>query len=249
MSNASRLPTVVSIVLVMALTACARPEATGGIHDPYEANNRNVHDANREVDRTRLRPTSYSYGRNVPEPVRRGVSNFATNLSLPGDVINNVLQFRLGDALQNTGRFLVNSTVGLGGILDPGSKIGLVREETDFGETLYVWGVAEGSYLEIPLLGPSTTRDAVGKGVDFFLDPVGSVIGKPEIYAVTGSKVLNRLDTRFRYGSTIDSVLYDSADSYAQSRLFYLENRRFQLSGGQERSNEDRYDIYEESFE
>ena len=249
MSNAVRFPTILSIVLVLVLSACARPEATGGLHDPYEVNNRNVHEANREIDRNNLRPTAYSYGENVPEPVRRGVSNFATNLSLPGDVINNLLQFRIGDALQNTGRFLVNSTVGLGGILDPGSKIGLERQATDFGETLYVWGVGEGAYLELPLLGPSTTRDAIGPGVDVFLDPVGSAFGSPEIYAVRGSKVLNRLENRFRFGSTIDSVLYESADSYTQTQLFYLENRRFELSGGVEGGNAELYDIYEESFE
>ena len=249
MSNAVRFPTILSIVLVLVLSACARPEATGGLHDPYEVNNRNVHEANRQIDRNNLRPTAYSYGENVPEPVRRGVSNFATNLSLPGDVINNLLQFRIGDALQNTGRFLVNSTVGLGGILDPGSKIGLERQATDFGETLYVWGVGEGAYLELPLLGPSTTRDAIGKGVDVFLDPVGSAFGSPEIYAVRGSKVLNRLENRFRFGSTIDSVLYESADSYTQTQLFYLENRRFELSGGVEGGSAELYDIYEESFE
>lgn len=238
-----------AVLLCLLLAACATPEVSSGIHDPYEATNRKIHENNRKIDRNVLRPVAYAYGETVPEPIRIGVGNFSNNLSLPGDVVNNILQFRLDDAIHNTVRFMVNTTIGLGGILDPGTAIGLDARETDFGETLHVWGVAEGAYLELPSLGPSTQRDAVGKGVDILLNPLSYVVRKPERYALPASGVAARLGDRYRFGTTIDSVLYDSADSYAQSRLLYLENRRFQLSGGLEQDDQELYDIYEETFE
>jgi len=241
--------TKLAVLGCLLLAACATPEVASGIHDPYEVTNRKIHESNRNIDRKVLRPVAYAYGESVPEPVRIGVSNFADNLSLPGDVVNNILQFRLDDAIHNTVRFMVNTTIGLGGVLDPGTAIGLTARETDFGETLHVWGVGEGAYLELPSLGPSTQRDAVGRGVDIFLNPLSYIVRKPERYALPASGVAARLGDRYRFGGTLDSVLYDSADSYAQARLVYLENRRFQLSGDLEQDDEDLYDIYEETFE
>ena len=231
------------------LSACATPEVSSGINDPYEVTNRKIHERNRKTDRNILRPVAYAYGENVPEPIRIAVSNFSDNLSLPGHVVNNLLQFRIEDALHNTVRFMFNTTIGLGGVLDPGTRLGLTGTDTDFGETRYVWGVNEGAYLELPSLGPSTQRDAVGKGVDLFLNPLSYVVRTPERYAKPATGVLSRLGDRYRFGETIDSVLYDSADSYAQTRLLYLEARRFQLLGGAEQNDEELYDIYEETFE
>ncbi len=241
--------TILVLAMVTLLSACATTQPATGINDPYERVNREIHESNVRIDRKVLRPASLDYGNNVPDPMRRGISNFASNLALPGIVVNDVLQFKLADALQNTSRFLINSTVGLGGILDPGTRIGLEERGTDFGETLYVWGVGEGPYLELPSLGPSTTRDAVGKGVDMIINPVRYLVGWPEVLSVSAAGALKLIDTRFRLGSTVDSILYESADSYAQSRLLYLENRRFQLSGGAQASNVELYDIYEETYE
>ncbi len=170
--------------LLVILSACTSPEVTSGINDPYEAANRKNHERNRKIDRNFLRPVAYAYGENVPQPIRNGVRNFAGNLSVPGDIVNNILQFRLDDAIHNSVRFMVNTTIGIGGVLDPGTAIGLDARDTDFGETLYVWGVGEGPYRELPAMGPSTTRDAVGKGVDMFLNPLGRVVRKPERYAL-----------------------------------------------------------------
>lgn len=240
---------VLAAALLVFLSACATPEVTSGINDPYEVTNRKIHERNRQTDRNILRPVAYAYGENVPEPIRKGASNFAGNLSLPGDIVNNLLQFRIEDALHNTVRLMFNSTIGIGGLFDPGTRVGLTGKETDFGETLHVWGVEEGAYLELPALGPSTQRDAVGKGVDIFLNPLRYVVRTPERYAQPATGVMARLGDRYRFGETIDSVLYDSADSYAQTRLLYLESRRFKLSGGASQNDEELYDIYEETVE
>jgi phospholipid-binding lipoprotein MlaA len=165
----------------------------------------------------------------MPEPLRRGIGNFAGNVDLPRSVVNNVLQLRPQDAAHNTLRFVVNSTVGVLGLFDPASRIGLDARETDFGATLYVWGVGEGHYQELPVLGPSTARDTFGAVVDMALNPLSYVLPSPEKYSTTVAKGLSTLGDRYTYGTTVDSILYESADSYAQARVLYLENRRYEL--------------------
>lgn len=232
--------------VLLLLSACAGPDVASGIYDPLEVRNREIHEGNRQLDKDLLGPASNAYGTGLPEPVRNGVGHFASNLGVPGTVVNDLLQFRIGDALHNTARFLLNTTVGLGGILDPAKEIGLEQRPSDFGETLHVWGFKEGAYRELPVLGPSTTRDAVGTVVDFFLDPIALVIPAPERYISTLASGASKIGDRYRFGETVESILHESADSYAQARLLYLENRRFQLGQDDLETNEELYDIYEE---
>ena len=158
--------TVVLGVVVAVLTGCATPRVTQGTNDPYEAQNRAVHAYNKRSDRTFLRPVSQAYGKSVPEPLRNGISNFAGNIDLPRSVVNDVLQANVDDAAHNAVRFLINSTFGIAGIFDPASAWGLDARTSDFGETLHVWGATEGHYVELPVLGPSTKRDAFGRLLD-----------------------------------------------------------------------------------
>jgi phospholipid-binding lipoprotein MlaA len=196
------------------------------------------------LDRNILSPLSKTYTDVVPDPVEDSVSNFARNLSLPGKVVNNVLQLDLSSAARNTARFALNSTVGLAGLFDPSQKIGLVEKSTDFGETLQGWGVAEGAYLELPLFGPSNMRDGLARFVDMlFLDPTGQILKPPVSEYRSASTVGALLQTRQIYGAQIDEVLYGSADSYAQSRLVYLQSRRFEL---RDIANDDYIDPYAE---
>ncbi|NEX45982.1 MlaA family lipoprotein [Pseudotabrizicola algicola] len=215
------------------LAACAQKPAPTGFSDPLEANNREIHEFNRSVDRAILRPVANTFRSGTPGarpgPVMQGVTNFAQNLDVPGAVVNTLLQGRPQFALENTLRFALNTTVGIGGLFDPASAIGLHGKTTDFGETLHVWGVGEGNYVELPLLGPSTERDMVGRIVDIGLNPMRYVLPKPESNIVPVAKVVSSVGERSRYSETVDSVLYESADSYAQARLLYLQNRRFQL--------------------
>ena len=234
---------IVSIVL--GLSACTPAPQPVGDNDPFEAQNRSVHRANVDLDRVVVRPVSQAYGAVVPQPVRRGVSNFASNLAAPGLILNNLMQARIDEAATNAFRFIFNSTFGLGGMLDFATEAGIPEASTDFGETLYVWGVPEGSYTELPLLGPSTSRHVAGRVVDFAINPLRVVTATPESGIITGTRIGARIGDRYRYSDVIDGVLYESADSYAQSKLLYLQNRRFALSGSQAADDFDPYeDVY-----
>ena len=224
-----RLP--VPLLATVLLAACGAGPAADGFNDPYEATNRKVHAFNKGVDRALVGPAAKGYGA-VPEPLKRAVGNVADTLDLPGDIANNLLQLRLAAAAQNTLRLGVNLTFGLAGTMDVSSELGLEGRPTDFGETLHVWGVGEGPYLELPLAGPSTVRDTVGTVVDVALNPVRLALPEKEATAATALKLFSRLGDRDRFSDTVDSLLYDSADSYAQARLLYLQNRRFQLGKG-----------------
>lgn len=221
------------VILLGILGACGPAPLPPGdsIPDADEAQNRAMHELNIVLDRTVLRPASRGYGTALPEPVRDGIDNVASNLAQPSYVLNNLLQFRLGEATHNTLRFLVNSTVGIGGLLDPATAIGLDERDTDFGETMYVWGLPEGDFVMLPVFGPSTTRDTVGLLVDIATNPVRQVVPAGDRVYIDGLEFIDRFGDRYETRETIDDILYESADSYAQLRSLYLQNRRFELAG------------------
>ncbi|QOL83211.1 VacJ family lipoprotein [Pseudooceanicola spongiae] len=214
------------------MAGCARPSpeaATQQYFDPYEARNRKIHAFNKGLDKAVLRPVGVAYATVVPEEFATLVQNFGENLATPADVVNDVLQFRLKDAFINTVRFTMNSTIGVGGLIDAATLWGIPARDTDFGETLYVWGVQEGAYMELPIRGPSTERDTAGRIVDFFTNPLSYILPSPEKSYGTEARVVSAIGYRGRYADTVDSVLYDSADSYAQSRSIYLQRRHYKL--------------------
>ncbi|MEO6300694.1 MAG: VacJ family lipoprotein [Paracoccaceae bacterium] len=217
-----------SIVALVGLTSCGPAPTQSGISDPYEAQNRKIYESSVRTDKAILRPVALAVGKVLPPKVQIGVTNFADNLELPGRVVNDLLQANLEMAAQNTVRFAINSTFGLAGLLDPATKLGAPGKKTDFGETLHIWGVGEGNYVVVPLIGPSTDRDMLGKVVDVALDPLRLIVPKPA-HLGFGANVAAKIIDRGRYSETVDSILYDSADGYAQARLLYLQNRRYQL--------------------
>lgn len=223
-------PVAIVAILSALAGACARVEPGADINDPYEAGNRKVHRFNTAVDATFFgTPEKKGLIPIIPKPVAIGFSNFASNLGMPSAVLNSLLQAKPGPALQNTFRFAVNSTVGIGGLFDPASAIGIDADPADFGETLHVWGVGEGAYLEVPFLGPSTERDLAGTIVDIATDPVNSLVGEPGSYYITVGRLTAKVGNRQRFADTYESILYESADSYAQARLLYLQNRHYEL--------------------
>ncbi|MFD1794565.1 VacJ family lipoprotein [Paracoccus aurantiacus] len=231
----------------LALSACATAPETG-INDPHEGFNRRMHAFNKGFDQRIVRPVTSPF-KNSDGASTDGalvvLGNVGGNLALPGKVVNSLLQGRPGKAAQNAGRFVVNTTLGLGGIHDPaGQEFGLTEVDTDFGETLHVWGAPEGAYLELPLIGPTTERDAVGKVVDWVIDPLDHVLDDNEARVKTVIRLGSKAGERARFGDTIDSILYGSADSYAQARLLYLQHRRYEL--GMEGGEIDPYDPYED---
>lgn len=229
--------------LGLALAGCGPAPRASGINDPYEASNRQTHDFNKSVDSALFRSSEPSG--NGQGPVGHALENVGSNLSLPGKVLNSLLQGRPEPAIKNTFRFFINSTLGLGGLFDPaGTSFSLPETDTDFGETLHVWGVPEGSYLELPFVGPSTERDALGMVVDIVINPLGA-LDPDERAAAFALRMGGKIAKRQRYSTTVDSILYGSADSYAQSRLLYLQNRRFELNG-EETTDANAYDPYDD---
>lgn len=211
--------------------------------------NRTVHAVNKGLDRAVLAPGGKAYTRVLPDPVEDGIANLADTLDLPGDIANDVLQGNVADAGTNFARLSMNLVFGLGGIFDVATEAGIPENKTDFGETLHVWGVGEGPYIELPGFGPSTGRDAVGTVVDLVLNPVSRVAKGRDATAATVAKILSRLGDRGRYSNTFDSILYESADSYAQARLLYLQNRRFELGQSGDAAADDGFiDPYEDPY-
>ena len=239
-----------SLVATFGLAGCATAPvgpAGEGINDPYEGANRAVHAFNKGFDSAvfKARPGAPRSRDNV---VIRVASNAGGNLALPGKVVNSVLQGRPEPAVKNTFRFLINSTIGLAGLFDPaGTSFALPETDTDFGETLAVWGVGEGAYVELPFFGPSTGRDAVGRVVDMAINPLGQVLEGRDATAATTVRLAGKVAERKRFGETIESIYYDSADSYAQARLLYLQMRRHQLAG-KENSDEEAWDPYDDPY-
>ena len=229
---------ITAAAALMALSACASAPP-GEIADPYEPMNRQVHAFNKGLDARVVRPIARAAGKGGDGPAAPDqgagpvelIGNFGSNLSLPGKVVNHLLQGRPEPAVRNSFRFLVNTTLGFGGLLDPATTdFALPEIDTDFGETLHVWGVPSGAYLELPVLGPSTERDLAGKIVDFVLiNPLDNVLTDEQKAAGTVARIVSKAGDRARFGSTVDSILHDSADSYAQTRLLYTQHRRYEL--------------------
>ena len=250
-----RLTMVALYCLVFAgfgLSGCTTPDVStvAASNDYYEKINRKIHWFNKSFDRAVLRPVSRGYAAAVPKEARIIVSNFSENLSQPGLVVNNLLQGDVSTAGHNTARFAVNSTVGFIGLFDPSTDLGLAEAHTDFGQTLHVWKVPQGAYLELPFFGPSSERAAVGTLFDFFTNPLGNLLNRQQQMYRNGALVASVLDKRDQYDSTIDSVLYESADSYKQSRLIYLQNRNFELGESDQTEYDDPYfDPYGDAYD
>ena len=233
----------------LALSACSPAPSGVSVHDPYEPVNRSVHAFNKTLDRAAVRPAG-KVAAALPTEITASVTNFADNVSLPGYIVNGVLQGDIGGAGTNAMRFVLNTTVGIMGLFDPADAIGLYEVDTDFGETLHVWGVPEGAYVELPLFGPSNERDAVGRVVDFFIDPLDHWGTQVQSSGSLPSNIADKIISRGRFGDTVDSVLYESADSYAQTRILYLERRRYTLGIVVEEAYEDPYaDPYFDPYE
>ena len=226
---------LISATLVTSLGACASGQnlAPGEVYDPFEEANRTIHQFNKVVDEAVVGPVAHVYGAVIPEDLRTVVENTARNLGEPNAFVNHMLQGD-GDAASNTlARFLLNSTIGIGGLFDPAADLGIFEEPTDFGETLAVWGVEEGAYIELPILGPSTVRDSVGIAVDLAMDPLNYVITREQAYYLLALRGVNLIGKRHTYDDLISVLLYESADSYAAQRLSYMQNKRHAVAGGE----------------
>lgn len=225
---------LISATMVVSLGACAgngQNLAEGEVYDPFENTNRSIHEFNKMMDTAVVGPVASVYGTFVPEDIRAIIDNTARNLGQPNTFVNHIMQGD-GDAASTTlTRFLLNSTIGIAGLFDPAADMGIFDEPTDFGETLAVWGVGEGAYIELPILGPSTVRDTFGIAVDLAIDPLNYVITKEQAYYLLALRAVNLVGKRNTYDDLISILLYESADSYAAQRLSYMQNKRHAVAG------------------
>ena len=194
-------------------------------YDPWEPLNRRIHAFNNVVDRAVARPLASAYVAVVPQPMRLGVTNFFDNLSSPRTFVNQLLQGRPRHAFQTLGRFVVNSTLGIGGIFDPASDLKMKRRSEDFGQTLGMWGWRSSRYVELPLFGPRTLRDALGLAGDAPLSAVQQVEEDKTRILLQG---LQLVDTRAQLAA-LDSLRESAPDEYAMVRDAWLRRRSFQI--------------------
>ena len=220
---------LVPLIGTALLSACATPgQYQLAERDPLEKFNRGVWGVNRAADKVVIKPATQVYRAVAPRPVRQGVSNIFANLGEPWSFVNNVLQGKPNRAGRNFARFLVNSTIGVAGLWDPASKMGIRSAPEDFGQTLGVWGVNGGPYLVLPLLGPSTLRDGIGSGVAAYADPVKIAINQADInvWYKRGYLATYIISTRSDLiESGGDAFLETSLDPYAAARSAYLQLR------------------------
>ena len=196
-------------------------------YDPWEPLNRRVHDFNNVVDRYVASPLAHAYVEVVPRPVRLGVRNFFGNLGQPVNALNSLLQGKPMEAGQAFARFLINTTLGIGGIFDPASDANLPRSSEDFGQTLGKWGWRQSRYLELPLFGPRTVRDVFGLIGDAPLSPLRQV---EEDTVRVFAQGLQLVDVRTQLFA-VDSMREGAADDYALVRDAWLQRRNYQIAG------------------
>jgi phospholipid-binding lipoprotein MlaA len=197
------------------------------IRDPWERFNRRMHGFNSALDRMVLHPMAVGYDKVVPDPVQSGVSRFFGNLRLPATAINQALQGRPGHAGRSLGRFLVNSTVGIAGVFDPATPLGMTRPEgEDFGQTLASWGWRDSRYLVMPLLGPRTVRDTIAIVGDEPMSPLGYV---DNAGVVDKLMVLQMVEGRARL-LPMDPIREDALDDYAFVRDAWAQRRQRQIN-------------------
>jgi len=196
-------------------------------YDPWERWNRKVHRFNNAVDRAIARPLARAYVRVVPRPVRLGVTNFFNNLGQPVSALNALLQGRPKHAGQALARFLVNTTLGIGGLFDPASDAGIPYRSEDFGQTLGVWGWKTSRYVELPLFGPRTLRDTFGLVGDAPLSPTWRIEDHRTRYALQGLQLVDLRAQLF----ALDAMREGAIDDYALVRDAWLQRRNYQIHG------------------
>ncbi len=204
-------------------------------YDPWEKVNRKIHSFNNAVDRAVARPLARAYVAVVPRPMRLGVSNFFDNLRQPLVAVNYLLQGHPARAGQALGRFVINSTLGIGGLFDPASDAQLARGSEDFGQTLGVWGWRRSRYVELPLFGPRTVRDLFGMAGEAPLGLVRQIEDDKLRFLVQG---VNLVDTRAQL-LAVDSLREGAADDYQLVRDAWLQRRNYQIESGRRKPDDD----------
>lgn len=228
---------VLVAALVSSLAACATPpsdpEARADFdsrNDPLEPTNRQIFAADEFLDRNALKPVAQAYRDYVPDVVQHRLHDLLANLQDPVIEVNDLLQGNFARGWVTFQRFAINSTIGGLGLFDVAADWDLPFHDADYGQTLAVWGIADGPYLVLPILGPSNLRDAVGSGMGFFLDPLGFVGGTNALIANYARGTANGIDDRADHLDTLDDLEKNSMDFYATLRSVYRQHRAFEIA-------------------
>ena len=250
--SGSFVPTSLKLAILavgIMLAGCATvppasdPEARAEfkkLNDPLEPTNRAIQDFNDGVDTVLIKPLAQVYDFILPGFIQSRITAVLRNLDEPLTFANDILQGEPKRAGETLGRFLTNSTVGVAGVFDVASDMGLERHKEDFGQTLAVWGFEEGPYLVLPFLGPSNVRDAIGTGVDFFGDPTSIAFDQFDVrHANLIRTGVGAIDARARNLDTLDELKASSLDYYATLRSAYRQSRHADILNGKPNGEEE----------
>jgi phospholipid-binding lipoprotein MlaA len=229
--NGNRLSLRTGLCLLLAflffLSGCASTAYTDA-RDPAERFNRAVFAVNEALDTAIMRPVAQGYDAVFPAPLKKGISNFFSNIEDIIIAINNLLQGKPKAAASDLGRVLINSTLGVGGFMDWASDWGLEKHDEDFGQTLGYWGASDGAYMMLPLLGPSSVRDTFGKVAHIYADPLRQV-DEPTVYALTALRWIKSRAALLPADRVIENA---ALDKYVYLRDAYLQRRRYLVYDG-----------------
>ncbi|MBK5930088.1 VacJ family lipoprotein [Halochromatium salexigens] len=238
----AQLRTLPLLLLTVALAVgCGTiPVEQRDPRDPWQAYNRAMFKFNTDFDNAFFKPAAQGYQAITPQPIDQGISNFFNNLADITSAVNNALQFKLSRAGSDVGRLVINTTVGLVGFIDVASNMGIPSYKEDFGQTLGYWGIGDGPYFVMPILGPSSVRDTVGFAGDIIVDPLFN-LNEDEIY--WGLAVLRAIDARAEFLESGDLMDEAALDRYVFVRDAYLQRRRNLVHDGNPPADED-YDLF-----
>lgn len=228
MTNMKKLRAIVLAAVLVSVSGCATTNK-----DPLEGINRGIYKFNDVADRYAIQPVAKTYKAVAPTPVRTGISNFFSNLGTLTTVVNDLLQLKFSQAFADAGRFVINSTFGIAGFIDVASMDKIPKHQEDFGQTLGYWGVDSGAYLVLPILGPSTVRDASGLAIDTVTsDPIQYLHNIGQIRTYNQVRAAQVLDKRTQLLDATDLVDNASIDPYAFMRDAYLQRRASLIQDG-----------------
>ena len=196
------------------------------IYDPFEPINRAIFSFNNAADKIILEPTAKGY-KKLPTPLQSGIGNFINNLKMPLIIVNQLLQGQGKNAIESTGRFVVNTTAGVFGLIDVAEKVGLEQKQEDFGQTLASWGVGDGFYIVLPIFGPSNVRDSAGMLLTYTTDPINAyAVSEGEAWILPVRTGTNAIDQRSKIIDEVNALRDNSIDYYAAVRSSYYQNRK-----------------------
>lgn len=228
MRQITRTVMLCAIATTVLLSGCANTKTEKTAGDPYEPMNRKFYNFNDAIDKNFFQPVARGYAKVTPHPVRTGVTNIFGNVSYLNVIANDALQGKGGQFFKDGGRFVVNSTVGIGGLFDPATSMGLPQHDEDLGQTFGVWGAGEGAYLVLPLLGPSSFRDAPNIASSILLNPLTYLNGIVTIPL----GVLNAINTRANLLEATNIRDQAALDPYTFVREAYRQQREFKIYDG-----------------